>query len=1104
MRLSIVILIAAMMQVSAATFGQRITLNEQRSAVENVLKKIRSQTGYDFLYDRQVIKDAGLIDLRLNNVTIEEALKAICKKKALVYSIEDKIVVLEPEKKSVLDKVIDLFSEIDIKGKVVDEQGKSLRGATVGIVVQDFFEDKKTGDFSNTVKGKKSVTITDENGEFVLKNIDEKAFIFISYTGYQTYTVKAAKTLFIKMKPDVNDLNQVQVIGYGAVSKRLNTATVSTVDAEVLAQQPVNNVLNALNGRMSGVTIVSGAGGIPGAGISVKIRGDNSLGQYGLSSSDPLYVIDGIPQASGSKYDSQNYSSGIRGMSGNTNMFSMLNIGDIEQIDVLKDADATSIYGARGANGVVVITTKKGKPGRMKLNLDLSAGAGRIGHYIPMFNTQQYLELRREAFRNEGITPDEENAPDLILWDQNAYTDYQRKFFGGTARQSSTNLTASGGNEFLNYYVGLNYQKEGTVMAKDLSVNRMGGKMNIGFSSLNQKFKAQISTNYTVEKSNLPVNASMMEKIYLPPNFPLYKPDGSLNWYNAFDNPLGLFLQKYKSTGTFLSATANLSYKPFDGFTVRTTAGYTLNGLENNSQVPASSVNPVFANTSNSFFTNSPNSNYTIEPQTEYTRRLGAGKLTALIGMTFSEAISKYTTLTGSNYTYDSQLGSISGAGIVNTLSKYDQYHYASLFSRLSYDLKQKYLLNISYRNDASSRFGPNNRTANFGSVGAAWIFSEEKWIKETVPVISFGKLKFSYGTTGNDRIDNYGYVRNYSNVYESYLDIRPLGAGDAANPDLKWESTRKLELSMNIGFLKDRFLLTTNIYRNRSSNMLNYTTLATQSGVQIFTGNLDAVVQNKGLELELNSKNLTGSNFTWNTSFNIAFERNVLISFKDQYKSIFANNFKVGEPADVASRLYYKYDGIDAATGVPLFKDLDGKPGLDANDLYAASLGHPFYGGINNSFAYKRISLDIFFKFEKKNGVVNTQPASTFSQILPGMMMNQNTDLFNRWQQAGDTGKKWPLAVTGLGTQSTELANLMASDFVWGDASYIRLKSVSLNYDLPSKWINKVGLQQLKLSLQGANLFSITKNKYMLDPEYGSSVYPALRTWVFGLNCTF
>ncbi|MNQ92917.1 hypothetical protein D3C85_1083570 [compost metagenome] len=281
---------------------------------------------------------------------------------------------------------------------------------------------------------------------------------------------------------------------------------------------------------------------------------------------------------------------------------------------------------------------------------------------------------------------------------------------------------------------------------------------------------------------------------------------------------------------------------------------------------------------------------------------------------------------------------------------------------------------------------------------------------------------------------------------------------------------------------------------------MLNYTALASQSGGGSLVSNLDAVVQNKGLELELNTKNIDRGGFSWSSSFNISFERNVLLSFRDKDKASFGTYYRVGETVDAfLMRSRFKYDGLDALTGAPMYADLDGKPGLSTDDQYIAGLGRPFYGGLNNSFSYKGLTLDVFFKFENSRGPVNQFPGG----IAPGGLMNQNNSVLDRWRQSGDTGTLWPLAVTGSGPASAPYGILPSSDFTWGNTSYIKLKTTSLSYNLPKRWLEKAKLQNVRLSLQGLNLFSITKNKYVLDPEFGPDSYPGLRTWMFGINCT-
>jgi TonB-linked SusC/RagA family outer membrane protein len=1088
MRLTTVILIASLMQVSASTIAQQVTLKKENVSLKAVFSEIQKQTGYIFLYRPAQVDENKSVTLNLKNEPLTKAMEKILAGMPLEFEIDDRSIIIRLREKNFFEKVIDRFKVMDFQGKVLDEDGKPIEGASAGLYGSD------------------KASVTDASGNFTLK-AELGDMVVITCIGYKRLQFHLRTKIFtVSLQREVANLDEIQVIGYGTSTKRLNTATVSSITAAEIAQQPVTNVLSALNGRLTGVQLVQ-ANGMAGAAVTIKVRGDNTMGVTGSTSSDPLYVVDGIPQASGIRYDAQNFNSNIRGMNGYTNVFSILNKEDVERIDVLKDADATAIYGARGANGVVLITTKKGKPGKIRVNVNLSSGAGEIAHFIPMLNTPQYLDLRREAFKNEKIVPNVNNAPDLMSWDQNAYTDFQQLFLGGSAKLRTADVNASGGSEYLKYYVGLNYRKEGTVIAKDQGVSRTGGLMNLTVSSPDKKFNALFSASYALENSTLNNNNNFLALIFLPPNFNLYKPDGSLNWNNNFANPLGQLLTSYHAKKTFFSGNTALSYQLLKSLTLKATAGYTMSRLDNDTQAPAASYNPVTAMTSNARFAQSPTSNYIIEPQAEYVAKAGPGKLTVLLGGTFSEAVTETTTLLGQNYAYDSQLNTIAGAGLVNTSYMYDQYRYASVFGRLSYDVEAKYLLSATYRRDASSRFGPNNRFANFASVGAAWLFSEEKLIKENLPFLSFGKLKVSYGTTGNDRIDNYLYRMNYENrsIYDdvAYQDIRLLSPVDvAANPNIKWESTKKTELNLSLGFLKDRILFNANLYRNRSSNLLNFTSMTTQSGVTNSIENLDALVQNKGLELELNTRNIAGKSFTWSSSFNISFERNALLSFNDVTKAADQSRYYIGEAVDAyITRRKYQYTGIDPLTGVPTYANLDGNAGIGATDRYIAALGHPFYGGLNNSFSYKGFSLDFFFKFQNSRGKVN-QYAKDNTLALGGLM-NQSTSVLDRWQQPGDESRRWPLAVTGSGLLSRSYSNFGSSDFTYGNTAYLKLKTASLAYQLPQTWAHKAKMQQVTFSIQGLNLFTIAKDKYVLDPEYGPGAFPALRTLVFALNCS-
>ena len=1073
-------IILILLLLSARLASAQISLKGTDIPLQKALESIHEQSGYDLIYEVSDLVNLKIANIDLQNVSVGKALQVCFTNQPLIFQIADKTVMIKKRLPAPAKRAGAVYPETDIRGKVIDESGQPVKGATVML----------WGD----VRG----TTTDAEGYFNL-HTEIGNLIVVTCVGYKRMQFHiGSKDFVIPLTPDNTGLNEVQVIGYGTAIKRLNTATVSSVTAVEIHKQPVTDVLNTLNGRMTGVQVVQ-ASGSPGAAVSIKVRGDNTLGTNGSTSSDPLYIVDGIPQASGTRYDVQNFNSNVRGMNGYTNIFSILNKEDIERIDVLKDADATAIYGARGANGVVLITTKKGKEGKVKINVNLTAGSGRVGHFIPLLNTRQYLDLRKEAFANDKIVPTASNAPDLLVWDQNANTDFQRMLLGGAAKIRTADVSISGGNELIKYYVGVNYRKEGTVVANDQNITRGGGIMNLNIASPNKKFNAYFSANYAAEHSNL-TGSDFLSLIYLPPNFPLRKSDGSLNWVNNFNNPLAALLPAYDAKRNYFAANTILSYRLVEGLTLKTTAGYNTNSLTNNFSQPAASFNPVSQQLGRATFGNSPTSNYIIEPQAEYIKKIGPGRLTALLGTTFSQALSETTTLYGSNYTYDNQINTITGAGLVEITYNYDMYRYASVYSRINYDFMDKYIVSGTFRRDASSRFGPQNRFANFGSVAAAWLFSEEKLIKHSLSFLSYGRLKFSYGTTGNDRIDNYMYLPIYA-AGDTYQDVHVLSPADlAANPAIKWESTRKAEINLSLGFLKDRILLNTNLYRNRSSDLLNYTIIAGQSGVTSSIENLDALIQNKGLELELTTQNIISSGFNWKSSFNISFERNKLLSFGEISKASNSSVLYIGESVDAyINRRKYKYAGLDPATGAPKFTDLDGKPGLGALDRYIAPLGNPFYGGFANNFSYKGFSLEIFFKFQNSRGRVNQLSNS----VVPGGLMNQPASVRNRWTPEHTTGTMWPLAVTGSGALSSAYTNLRNSDFTYGNTSYIKLKTANLTYQLPRAWANKMKMQQINVSLQGLNLLTWAKDKYRLDPEYDYGTYPGLRTLLLAINCS-
>jgi hypothetical protein len=433
----------------------------------------------------------------------------------------------------------------------------------------------------------------------------------------------------------------------------------------------------------------------------------------------------------------------------------------------------------------------------------------------------------------------------------------------------------------------------------------------------------------------------------------------------------------------------------------------------------------------------------------------------------------------------------------------------------VNYDWNEKYLFNGTFRRDGSSRFGPKNRFGNFGAIGLGWVFGKEDFVQDKLPFLSFGKLRASYGTTGNDQISNYMYLPLYSPAI-AYLNNPSMNIGTLPNEYIKWETTKKMEFALDLGFLRDRILFTGNYFRNRSGDQITDVILSTQVGYNSYKANLPALIQNTGLELELNTTNIATENFTWKTSTNFTFYKNKLVEFPGIENTFYASSFLVGEPLNL-TRLYH-YQGVDETTGRATYEDRNGDGVINGDDRYVADLGTPFYGGFNNTFSYKGFELGVFLQFNHRFGVTK------ILNTRPGAMVNQNEYWLGRWSPS-NPNTDIPGAITPSSPTSTPAGNALnnsynlysSSDAVYGDASYIKLRSINLSYNLPKNWTSRFKMSNCSVFMQGQNLFTWAKNKYVLDTETTvqggpsglgtgtiAQVLPPLRTIVFGFNCQF
>ena len=1078
MRLTTVILIASLLQVSASSLAQRISLSEKNTPIREIFDKIRAQSGYDFLVSGDMLKNSKPVNIQIKDTKLRDALEKIFENQPLTFELQEKMVVVSKKEPDIWDKALgviqgkakDLFQNMDIRGKVVDENGLPLTGATI------------------KVKGSNRTTKTNVQGEFFLQGVEENAKVEISFIGYIQLEVKASEQMGqIKMTVDNSKLEEVEInAGYYTVKDSERTGNISRITSKDIENQPVTNVLATMQGRMAGVNVTQTTG-VPGGGFEIQIRGRNSIRS---DANAPLYIVDGVPYAS----DPIGYTQTSTIFPTVASPLNSISPDAIESIEVLKDADATAIYGSRGANGVVLITTKKGKEGKTMINLNASSGGGKVARFMKFMNTQQYLDMRRQAFKNDGITTYPAGDYDINgTWDQNRYTDWQEELLGGTSTTTDLRGSITGGSQYTQFLISGNYNTQSTVFPGDFLYQKGSSQLNLNNQSKNGNFRLVFSVGYSIQNNNQPAFDLTPTAQTLSPNAPaLYDASGNLNWENGtWDNPLASLKRENKSNTKDLVANTVLSYQIIPNLVLKTSFGYTdLQYFETRTN-PSTIYNPSFGITSaNStiYLNNSKRSSWIAEPQLNWEQEFGGGRLGILLGGTFQQRSNSRLYQSGSNFSSNSLIYDLASATTRQVqMSDETIYKYQAFFGRINYNWKDRYILNLTARRDGSSRFGPDNQFANFGAVGAAWLFSNEKYFKNS-SWFSFGKLRSSYGVTGNDQIGDYQFLNTYSSSGVNY-QIIGLQPTRLFNPNFGWETNKKLEAALELGFLGDRLFLTGAWYQNRSSNQLVGIPLPGTTGFTQLQANLDATVQNTGMEFTLRTVHYKGKAINWTSSLNFSSSHNKLVSFPNIASSTYRNMYRIGEP--LAILLRYQYIGLDPKTGIYQFKDQnnDGKLTSPDDRQTVIDLNPKFFGGFQNQLNYKNWQLDILFQFVK-------QQRESYSGISG--MVNNLERLTNSWKQPGDLAP-YQIQTAGYNAAAMTAQDLFStSDGVIVDASYIRLKNVSLNYIVPLK-SKKV---QCAIHVNGQNLWTLTS--YDGDPESAIGYLPPLKVITAGLKLTF
>jgi TonB-linked SusC/RagA family outer membrane protein len=1108
MKLTGVILLAFCLQVSARSDAQqRIAINVKNVSLQKLFSEIEKKTNYTFFYDVTILKETKPVTVAVKDATVEEILRMAMVGQFLEYTITEKTIFVKKERKAVEALPVDTGrgGTIKVRGVVLTEAGVPVQGANV------------------TVKQTEKGTITNAKGEFQLSYaVPIGSVLIFSYVGFapQSLTVKDGSQIRISMKLAQNELDKAVVQAYGTTTQRLTTSDIGKVTAEEIERQPVMNPLLALEGKVAGLD-VNMTNGYASAPVKVELRGRATINP--IFTSDPLYIVDGVPLTVNEVSGNSQYTTGsvgfaqsFSGPAGGQSPFFSINPSDIESIEVLKDADATAIYGSRGANGVIIVTTKRGKAGKTKFDLHVQEGTTNVDRFWNMMNTTQYLAMRQQAFYNDGLVPDPVADFDVNgTWDTTSYTNWQKLLYGGVGRAIDAEGSLSGGDAHTTFRVSGGYNRTTGITTVSGADQRASVSLNLNHRSQDQRLAISFSNTFSYTQSDL---TNLPGSVLTAPDAPaIYDSLGNLNWAGwggknqnpnrdaESDYPFGGLKQPYTAKTDFLNSNLILNFELVRGLQLSTSFGYNIAQQNQVSTEPIASQDPLNNPVGSLNLGNNRNVNWIIEPQLVYNSEIGRGKLNFLLGASSSQNNTEGIWIHGDGYLSDLLINNISSAPSITATDSYGEYRYFGGFGRILYNWENRYLINLNARRDGSSRFGPGRQFGNFGSVGFAWIASQEEWLKNILPsFVSFLKLRGSYGTTGSDAVPNYSYLSQYSSN-----GVQPYNGGSALlpvidpNADFRWQSNHKLEGAANLGLFADRINLQAAWYRDRCGNQLVPFPTPLFTGFGTVIENSPALVQNTGWEFTFSANLIKGKKFSWSINFNTAINRNKLVAYPDFAQSPYTSTLKIGQPLNITNVLHFI--GVDPQTGQYAFLDknhdgiINWAPGQPGDDSYALDLSPKFFGGMGWNFTIASFVINLFFNFKDQ---VGTNAFRNLGNPPGNVDLNQPMTIVGKqWQYPGDWGASFMRFTTG---NFQPYSFFKESDGINTNASFIRLSNLSVSYSLPPAYLEKVRIQNCSLFFHTNNLFVITKYKG-LDPETQNFGHlPPIKTIVGGVNFDF
>jgi TonB-linked SusC/RagA family outer membrane protein len=975
---------------------------------------------------------------------------------------------------------------LTVKGSITDKQREALSGATI------------------VEKGNKTVaTASDGMGNFSL-DVDANATLIISYIGFKTQEIAVnGRTLIsVVMEEDALLMEDVVVIGYGTMRRKDLTGAVSSVGGKILNDKPVNNVGQALQGRVAGVYVIDN--GNPQGGVTLKIRG---LGT--INNSDPLYVVDGIPNGIG---------------------LNSLNNEDIASIDILKDASATAIYGSQGANGVVIITTKRGQ-GDGTINLKANFGIAQAANIPTFLNAAQYAALNNQMLSEAGEPTNPNWANPNAL---GAGTDWVDLMFRTAVTQNYT-LSYSGGNDKNSYYVSGGYSNQDGII-ESVKFQRVTLQFNgdykvkpwVKFGN-NLSFSTDIKTNGSY--GLLDVFRSLPTQQVYDDEGNFDGPSGNPYWNGGIRNQYGTMrLNDNKTNGYNFLGSAYAEFSIFEGLKFKSVGSATLVFVRNTNFTPKYAWKPIEVPESSLYKSSSVSFQYVLDNYLTYEKTFGKHSINVMGGVSLQWGSGDWFNGEAKGFLKD-EIHQVSNAEKIASFNgSGDEWSMASFMLRANYSYNDRYLVTATVRQDGSSRFGPKHRWGTFPSFSAAWRLSEEGFYNKDF-FMSDIKLRAGYGVTGHQNIGNYSFASSYDTGVYTFNGnvVSTLVANRMPNPNVHWEEVHQLNIGADIGFWKNRFRLSLDLYDKNTKDMLVGMPVPVSSGYSdeavpmINAGK----VNNKGLELTLSADIFNESDFTWTADFNITFNKNKIVSLNSgdpiYYGGIeMSGNTRIhaeGHPMGsfygyVANGIFQMQGEVDnwatqvvgtssingTAPGDIRFLDLDNNGVIDDNDR--TFIGNPSPNclfALNNTLTYKNFDLSIFLQGIYGNDVFNGNLVYLESMSAA---QNQMATTLDRWHGEG-TSNSVPRAVFGDPNK-----NVRSSSRFIEDGSYLRLKDLTLGYTLPTAIAKKLALENLRIYFSCKNLFTLT-NYSGFDPEIGTSGfdlghYPVTQTFNVGIDIKF